>query len=134
VGEGSDVGAVVRAYVAALNEGHVDAVLVRVAPDFVSEHTSALGESFAGRDAYRARLPGFFALLPSRHYEIEDVITDGQRAAVPYTLRALAARPDGEHRPIVLRGVFVFTCRDGLIARRVDYWDSMEFRRQLDAA
>jgi steroid delta-isomerase-like uncharacterized protein len=115
---------VVRAYVAALNAGDVAAVLDLVTADFVSEHTSALGESFTGREEYRSRLPTFFALLPERHYEIEDVIIDGNRVAVPYILRSSGA---------VVRGVFVFTCRDGLIARRVDYWDSAEFLRQLDA-
>ena len=118
------VGDLVRGYVAALNAGDVEAVLEHVAADFVSEHTSALGESFTGRDEYRARLPAFFALLPERRYEIEDVLVDGERAAVPYTLRASGA---------VIRGVFLFTCRDGLIARRVDYWDSTEFLRQRDA-
>jgi predicted ester cyclase len=78
---GVGVADVVRGYVSALNDGDVDAVLEHVAVDFVSEHTSALGESFTGRDEYRSRLPKFFALLPERHYEIEDVIVDGQRAA-----------------------------------------------------
>lgn len=114
----------VRGYVAALNAGDIDAVLAHVTADFVSEHTSAIGDSFTGRDEYRARLPRFFALLPERHYAIEDLVIDGDRVAVPYTLRASA---------VVLRGIFLFTCRDGLIARRVDYWDSAEFLRQLDA-
>jgi ketosteroid isomerase-like protein len=118
------VGDVVRGYVAALNAGDIEAVLAHVAADFESEHTSALGESFTGRDEYRARLPKFFALLPERHYEIEDLLIDGDRAAVPYTLRVGA---------VVVRGVFLFTCRDGLIVHRVDYWDSAEFLRQLDA-
>jgi steroid delta-isomerase-like uncharacterized protein len=118
------VAEVVRGYVSAVNDGDVDAVLAHVAADFVSEHTSALGESFTGRDEYRARLPKFFALLPERHYEIEDLIVDGERAAVPYTLRSGA---------VSIRGVFVFTFRGGLIARRVDYWDSAEFLRQRDA-
>jgi steroid delta-isomerase-like uncharacterized protein len=121
---GVGVGDLVRGYVAALNAGDVEGVLEHVAADFVSEHTSALGESFTGRDEYRARLPAFFALLPERRYEIEDVLVDGERAAVPYTLRAAGA---------VIRGVFLFACRDGLIARRVDYWDSAEFLRQRDA-
>lgn len=126
-----DVIATLRAYVAALNDGDVDAVVARVTADFVSEHTATLGESFRGRDEYRARLPAFFRLLPERVYEIEDVIVDGDRAALPYTLRAMAARAGGEPRSIVLRGVFVFDWRDGLIARRVDYWDTSEFLGQL---
>jgi ketosteroid isomerase-like protein len=120
-----DVEELVRGYVEALNRGDVDAVVAAVGADFESEHTSAIGESFRGRDEYRRRLPAFFALLPERHYEIEDVLVDGGRAAVPYTLCAPPA--------IVVRGVFLFTCRDGVIVRRVDYWDSAEFLRQRDA-
>jgi steroid delta-isomerase-like uncharacterized protein len=123
----------VRSYLAALDAGDIEATLGHVTADFVSEHASALGESFSGRDNYRARLPAFFALLPARHYDIEYVLVDGERAAVAYTLRTTAVRTDDTPTPVELRGVFLFTCRDGRIARRVDYWDSAEFLRQLDA-
>jgi ketosteroid isomerase-like protein len=45
--------------------------------------------------------------------------------AVPYTMTATV-----QGKPIRIRGMFRFRVRDGLIAHRVDYWDSAEFTRQ----
>lgn len=96
--------------------------------DFHNEHTSVLGRSVVGREAYRERLHGFLAQFAGLRYEVEDVLVDGDRVAVPYTMRATVAS-----RPIAIRGMFRFRVRDGLVAHRVDYWDSAEFTRQLEA-
>ena len=99
--------------------------------DFHNEHTSALGTGLRGRDAYRARLPGFLAEFSDLRYEVEDVIVDGDRAAVPYTMTCVwLGDPPAEH-PVAIRGVFRFRVEDGLIAHRVDYWDSGDFLRQV---
>jgi len=45
----------------------------------------------------------------------------------------VATGDDGQPRPIEIRGVFRFEVRDGLIAHRVDYWDGVEYRRQVEA-
>jgi ketosteroid isomerase-like protein len=115
----------VERYLAALNAHDADAVAASVAETFVNEHTSALGTSLVGRAPYRERLDGFLTQFADLHYEIEDVIVDGDRAAVPYTM---TCRYDG--RPVRIRGMFRFLVADGLVAHRVDYWDSQEFTRQ----
>jgi ketosteroid isomerase-like protein len=97
-----------------------------VTEDFHNEHTSALGHSLRGRQAYRERLPSFLAEFAGLRYEIEDVIAEGDRAAVPYTLHCTWSG-----QPVQIRGMFRFEVRDGLIAHRVDYWDSAEFQRQI---
>jgi hypothetical protein len=48
---------------------------------------------------------------------------------VAYTLRACV-----DDRPIGVPGMMRFEVRDGLIARRVDYWDSLVFQRQAGLA
>jgi steroid delta-isomerase-like uncharacterized protein len=126
------VGAVARAYLGALNAGDPDAIAALVTEDFFNEHTSVLGSSVVGRAAYRERLPGFLGAFADLHYEIEDVLVDGDRAAVPYTLTATCAGPDGVTRPVRVRGMFRFRVADGLIAHRVDYWDSGVFLRQVE--
>jgi ketosteroid isomerase-like protein len=108
-----------------LRRGDADAVAACVTEDFHNEHTSTLGRSVRGRTAYRERLTGFLAQFTGLHYETEDVIEDRTKVAVPYTMTAVV---DG--RPISIRGMFRFEVRDGLIAHRVDYWDSAEFTRQ----
>jgi ketosteroid isomerase-like protein len=39
--------------------------------------------------------------------------------------------PGAAERPFTIRGMFRFVVRNGLIAHRVDYWDSADFRRQV---
>jgi steroid delta-isomerase-like uncharacterized protein len=123
--------AIARAYVDALNAHDPDAIAALVAEDFVNEHTSSLGSSLVGREAYRARLPGFLAAFDGLHYEVEDVVADGDRVALAYALTASCEGPDGVRRPVRIRGVFRFRVTDGRIAHRVDYWDSGTFTAQV---
>ena len=120
-------------YLAALNARDADAVAGCVSADFVNEHTAALGRTVTGRAAYRARLDGFLAEFADLHYEVEELLVDGDRAAVAYRMsfRLVSAGK----APVRIRGVFRFRVdADGLVAHRVDYWDSAEVHRQLAAA
>lgn len=122
---------VVEGYIGALNGGIPDEIARWVADDFVNEHTSSLGHSLTGRVAYRDRLPAFLAQFRDLRYELEDLIVDGSRAAAPYVM-TFAWRADGrEPVPVRIRGIFRFEVRNGLVERRVDYWDSAEFERQV---
>lgn len=122
------------AYVEALNGGNAEAVAACVSEDFVNEHASSLGRGLRGRTAYRARLPEFLAEFSGLHYEIEDVVTEGDRAVVPYTMTATWTGSPPERHSIRLRGVFRLRVRDGLVAERTDYWDSGDFMRQTGRA
>ena len=120
-------GEVVGRYLEALNSGDPDRIAACVSEDFYNEHTSALGHSRRGRASYRERLPSFLAEFAGLHYEVEDTIVDGARAAVAYTM---TCRYQGT--PVSVRGVFRLRVEDGLIAHRVDYWDSTAFRAQVE--
>ena len=123
----------VLAYLAALNAGDADAVAACVSEDFVNEHTSARGRTVSGRQAYRERLPAFLAGFPGLRYEVEDLLVDGDRAALAYRMTAEMV-VDGGRAPVAVRGVFRFRVRDGLIASRGDAWDGEDGARQLAAA
>lgn len=125
--------AAVERYLAALNAADVDAIAACVGEDFVNEHTSAIGTSVRGRDAYRKRLPDFLGRFRGLHYEAEDVIADGERVAVPYTMTCNWRDEGGREHPVTIRGIFRFRVEDGVIVHRVDYWDSGEFLRQTGA-
>ncbi len=128
---------VALSYLDALGRDDPDAVAALVTDDFHNEHQSAIGSGCTGRDAYRARLPGFMASLPDREYVVIETIgstvaaSDGspddgeQIVAVRYRLRA-----DVDGTRIDIPGVMWFGVRDGLIARRIDTWDSLTFLRQ----
>jgi ribokinase len=116
-------------YLAAFGTGDPERVAELVTDDFVNEHASALGAGCVGRDEYRRRLPGFLASMPGLHYEVEQIVADGDTVAAPYVLTATS---DGS--PVRLRGVMVIDTRDGLVARRTDYWDALTFLRQTGHA
>ena len=121
--------AVCVGYLESFSTGTADAVAAFVTDDFVNEHTAALGGGCVGIDEYRQRLPGFLASMPGLRYEVEDVVADGERVCAAYTLRATV-----NQRPIAVRGVMRFVVRNGRIAHRIDYWDSLVFQRQAGLA
>lgn len=131
---GGSTRSVVEGYIAALNGGEADAIAACVADDFVNEHTSSLGHSLTGRDNYRLRLAGFLQQFRDLHYELEDLIVEGSRAAAPYVMTFRWCGGRGEAVPVRIRGMFRFEVADGLVARRVDYWDSGDFERQVRPA
>jgi steroid delta-isomerase-like uncharacterized protein len=129
---GSSTGAAVLAYLAALNAHDPDRIAASVSEDFVNEHTSTMGHSRSGRADYRAALTGFLAEFDDLHYDVEDLIVEGDRAAVAYRMSFKMVSAGGS--PVSVRGMFRFRVdADGLIAHRIDYWDSGEVRRQLAA-
>lgn len=117
-----------NAYIDALNAHSVDRVIACVAEDFFNEHTSAMGVSVRGRHRYAEALAQFFAEFPNLSYEIEDVLVDGARAALPYAFHATISGT-----PVRIRGIFRFQIAHGMITHRVDYWDSSDVTRQIAA-
>ena len=120
---------VVASYLAAFAGGDPDAIAAHVTADFVNEHRSALGASCHGRDEYRRRLPAFLEAFPGLHYEIVDLVADGDRVAVAYTL---LATPGGT--PIRVPGAMFLTVVHGLVTHRLDTFDSLTYLRQTGQA
>ena len=112
-------------YLASFATGEPERVVSWVTEDFVNEHTAALGRGSTGRTEYAERVPGLLASMPGLIYEVEDVLADGNRVAVAYTLRTTA-----NDRPISVRGVMRFRVEGNLVAHRTDYWDSLVFKQQ----
>lgn len=123
----------VTSYLDALNRGDPDSIAACVTEDFWNEHTSALGSSLRGRAAYRERLPQFLGRFRGLHYDVEDLLVDGDRATVRYQMSCRWADDAGREFPVLIRGVFWFAVRAGLIEHRIDYWDGTEFTRQVSA-
>ncbi|MFG2087118.1 MULTISPECIES: nuclear transport factor 2 family protein [unclassified Spirillospora] len=125
--------AAVLRYLGALNRHDADAVAGCVAEGFVSEHTSPMGRGVTGRAAYRERLDGFLADFADLKYEMEDLVVRDVRAVLAYTMsfRLVSAG----NAPVRVRGVFrLWVDANGLVARRVDYWDGSEVTRQVAGA
>jgi limonene-1,2-epoxide hydrolase len=120
---------VCTAYLNAFATSDPSAVVACVTDDFVNEHTSALGSGCAGKAEYAGRVPGFMQSMPGLRYEIEDIVADGDRVCAAYTMHAHV-----NNRDIAVRGMMRFRVQRGLIAHRVDYWDSLVFQRQAGKA
>jgi len=120
---------VCRGYLEAFATADPEQVVAYVTDDFVNEHTAAIGGGCVGVEEYRRRLPNFLASMPGLRYDVEDVVADGNRAYAAYTLRTTV-----NDKPIAVRGVMRFFLRDGKIAHRIDYWDSLVFQRQAGMA
>ncbi|MDE0701931.1 MAG: nuclear transport factor 2 family protein [Acidimicrobiaceae bacterium] len=124
--EAATPSAIARSYLESFASGSADTIAAHVSPDFVNEHTSALGAGCIGRDVYRQRLVGFLADMVDLRYEIENLIVEGSEVAAFYTM---TANWQDEH-PISVRGVQRLVVGDGLITHRTDYWDSAVFLTQ----
>ncbi len=120
---------VCRSYLSSFATGDAELVASHVTEGFVNEHAAASGVGCVGIDEYRRRLPAFLASMPGLRYDVEDEVTEGEKVVLAYVLRATV---DG--REIAVPGVMRFEVADGRIARRVDYWDSLVFRRQMEQA
>lgn len=65
---------------------------------------------------------------PTARWEVADVIADGERAAVQFTLREFATHLG---RELLSEQVAIFRCNGGRITSIVGYYDSAEFRGQF---
>ncbi len=120
-------------YIDALNAADIDRIAACVTDDFHNEHITVSGQSLRGRDAYRERLKGFLADYREMTYTVEHLLIDGPAIALAYRM-AYQWHGATPPRPVATRGLFLFEVEDGLIAHRIDYRDSADARRQMDAA
>lgn len=124
--EATTASGIARSYLESFATGSAEAIAAHVSPDFINEHTSALGAGCVGQAEYRQRLVDFLADMVDLRYEIEHLIVENSEVAAFYTM---TARWQGEH-PISIRGVQRLVVADGLITHRTDYWDSATFLTQ----
>ena len=80
-----------------------------------------------GRDAIRRSYESLFQAFPDWAMEVEPLLIDGDRVAVPFTARATHAGRfmglDGTGRRFELHGVLVMELRDGLITGERRHYD-----------
>ena len=106
----------------ALNSGDIEATLAVLAPDAEWHESSALPDagSYRGRDALRAFLEDFLQSWERFHQEVEEVIVEGDRAAL---MIHLTARGRGSGAEVDARYAHVWTLRDGLAVRVDAFYD-----------
>ena len=120
---------VVTSYLESFATADPDEIASHVSDDFENIHTSSLGDSCSDRNVYRQRLPKFLEDFSGIHYEIVEAIVANNRVAVAYVMRA-----QYHGCPIEIEGMFRFEVRENSINRRVDYFDSLSFLKQIGDA
>jgi hypothetical protein len=98
---------------AAFDAQDVDAIMAAMTPDCVFEDTAPPdGTRHVGAEAVRAAWTKLFAASPDGTFTTEEVIDAGARVVTRWRYSF-----DGGH----VRGVDVFTVRDGRVAEKLSY-------------
>jgi hypothetical protein len=107
--------ALINRFNQAFNDHDVDSIMAMMTDDVVFENTSPApdGERYEGQDAVRGFWEEFFASSPNAYFETEDIFATDNRCLVRWTYRW----NDTGH----IRGVDVFTVRDGKVSEKLSY-------------
>jgi ketosteroid isomerase-like protein len=102
----------------AFNRHDADSLAALMTEDTVFEDTSPApdGRRIQGKSAVVDFWRGWFARNPDAHFEAEDIIVSGNRAVVLWTYRKMR-----NGQPWHIRGVDIFTVRDGKVAAKLAY-------------
>lgn len=109
--------ALLHAFAEAYNRHDLDALLGMVTADCVFEMSAGpdpWGARHAGTEALRQALPWAWQAFPDARWDDATHVVAGDRGFSEWTFRGT----DAQGRITEVRGVDVFTFRDGLIARK----------------
>ncbi|MFQ6004498.1 MAG: nuclear transport factor 2 family protein [Woeseia sp.] len=112
-------------FLESFSSGDPDVVASHVSENFQNIQISLLGDDCTGRDAYRQRLVGFFSTFRQLSYTAEEIIVEGDKVAIQYTMSF-----EEKNTPMKIRGAMVLVVEDDLITVRTDYWDGLTYLRQ----
>lgn len=131
----TDAGAVARAYFEAIGRRELDAMVDFWEPGGTGEIHGLV--ALTAPHGYRAWFGNLFAAFPDFHFEILDVVAQGERAAVRWQVsgtfngdtRFEGMDPTGAR--IELTGCDVLTIRKGKIQRNDAYLNGAQMAQQL---
>jgi steroid delta-isomerase-like uncharacterized protein len=136
--DGEELQAFIDRYNAAWNAHDVEAIVALHTDDSVFEN-HVTGDSYTGREAIGKAITGIFAVFPDltfetrRSYVREDLVVQEWTArgthAGTMTRSGIEVPPTG--RKVEYKGMDVIPIRDGLVARKDVYSDSVTLLRQL---
>jgi len=110
--------ATIDAFNAAFNRHDADALATLLTDDTVFEDTSPApdGRHLEGKAAVVEFWRGWFSRNPDARFDAEEMIVSGSRATVLWVYRKMR-----NGQPWHIRGVDVFTVRDGKVAAKLAY-------------
>src|SRR5215207_1819599 len=113
-------------------ERNVDVIDEVAAPDFTG---TIPGRSFESAAAWKAYNQGSLIAFPDLAYTIEDLLAEGDRVALRWTLTGTHLGPYGTLEPtgkrVEVAGVFICRCANGKIVQSWGVWDTASVMREL---
>jgi steroid delta-isomerase-like uncharacterized protein len=133
----TEAGAVARAYFEAVGERDLERMVSFYEPGGTGEIHGLV--SLTAPDTYRAWFANLFAAFPDFRFEILDVVSEGEQAAVRWhatgtfngTARFEGMKPTGAR--VDLTGFDLLTIRNGRIQRNDAYMNGAQMAQQLGA-
>jgi ketosteroid isomerase-like protein len=119
---------IAKAWVAACNEGNVDAAMALCDPEVELVEAAALpgAVTATGGDAVRRYLDRFSTHWSEGVWQPEEFVESGDKVYMPARLRLTGRRSGIE---VDRRWIYVFTIRDGKLARQDGFDSDVEGRR-----
>lgn len=118
-GTGHDIVQLVLGFNDALNARDVDTMMRLMTVDCVFENTYPApdGTRYAGQAAVRAFWEHFFEESAGAHIDLEEIFVTGDRVVMRWVYRWTDEAGQRGH----IRGIDLYTVRDGLIAEKLSY-------------
>lgn len=116
------------------NQANLAVVDELFAPDFMG-YFAIHPEPLAGPAAYKQFMSGYFVAFPDAHFEIEDIVAEGDKVAAYWTVRGthqgdLAGIPP-TGKPITVTGMWIHRIAGGKIAEQWGIFDTLGLMQQL---
>ena len=130
-----DPKAVIRLWIAAWNAQDLDAAEELLAPEFV-RHDANLPD-VVGPQAERQLIAGNLAAFPDLHFEIEQLIAEGDLVAARYRVQGTHQGDflgiPGTGRPVTIQAVESYRLAGGKLAEQWVVMDALGLLQQLGA-
>jgi steroid delta-isomerase-like uncharacterized protein len=126
--------AIVRRFWSVWEEGNIDLVDELLAPDYVN-HTPATPDQPTGPEGVKEVVGMFRSAMPDLRVVVEDMIAEGDRVAVRYTLEGthegelFGVPPTGQR--LSIKSIAVERVSDGKIREHWRITDSLDMMQQL---
>ncbi|MBK6326408.1 MAG: ester cyclase [Chloroflexi bacterium] len=124
-----------RFYAEAWNQKKLEILEETHAPDWTHIDPSNPADLSGGPEANRARLSQLIAAFPDIHYTLEDVIAEGDKVVVRFTVTgthqgAFAGIP-ATGRQVAMQGIIIHRLQDGKIIEDWVVRDTLGLMQQL---
>ena len=128
--------AIVRRFWGVWEEGNIDLVDELLAPDYVN-HTPASPDQPTGPEGVKGLVAMFRSAIPDLRVVVEDMIAEGEKVAVRYTLEGthegelFGVPPTGKR--LSIKSISVERVSDGKIREHWRVTDTLDMMQQLGA-